>query len=322
MIVSEHDDYILPPAGDEPDTGKTLSALQRSRKGHNAMIALFGADMLPSSIMRTKRVLADAGRDEHAAERNFVASLPDYNKRGLADPKLPQSIKGMHRMNSGSLTGALSKFPQDVARTVVLFYSEPGDTVVDPFAGHNSRMDLCIRAGRDYIGCDLSAPFMEFNRKRAEQLRQEFPNRKIKLHETDSRDQPIPDSVGDFTITSPPYWNREWYGPEPEQLGMCATYEAFLDGMKLCIAENHRTLKADAFSVWFVNDFRDKGRMFFYHADILRLGQEVGFVAHDIIVVDLGRGLRDGFVNEAVRCKVIPKRHEYAVVFKKPGDSG
>lgn len=312
------EDCLIPPAGDEPSTGKTLSALRRSRDGHSAMIALFGADMLPSSIMRTKRVLPDPKKDAHAAERNFVNSLPEYNKRGLADPKLPDGIKSMHRMNSGSLTGALSKFPQDVARTVVLFYTEPGDLVVDPFAGHNSRMELCVRAGRDYIGCDLSTQFMEFNRKRAEELRAEFKNRKIKLYHCDSRDQPMASGIGDFTITSPPYWNREWYGNEPEQLGECSTYEEFLSSLKLCVAENYRTLKPGAFSVWFINDFRDKGRMYFYHCDLLRLGEEVGFLGHDIVVVDLGRGLRDGFVNEAVRCKVIPKRHEYALVFRKP----
>lgn len=312
-------DFLIPPPGDEPATGKTLSALRRSRAGHNAMLALFGGqDGLPSSIMRTKRVRPDAERDAHAAERNFVDCLPDYNKRGLADPKVPKSVKGMHRMNSGSLTGALSKFPQDVARSVVLFYTEPGDLIVDPFSGHNSRMELCVRAGRDYEGCDLSAPFMEFNRKRAAELRREFPNRKIRFHHCDSRDQPIASGVGDFTISSPPYWDLEYYGDEPEQLGLSNTYQGFLDGMQLCVAENYRTLKPGAYSAWFINDFRKNGKMYWYHMDLKAIGEQVGFIAHDIIVVDLGRGLRDGFINEAVRCKVVPKRHEFAVVFRKP----
>lgn len=311
-------DFLIPPPGDEPDTGKTLSALRKSRDGHGAMIALFGQEYLPSSIMRQKRLLPDENRDALAVDRSYVNSLPEYNKKNIEDPTVPKSIKDMHRMNSGSLTGALSKFPQMIGRAMVLFYTEPGDMVVDPFAGHNSRMELCVRAGRDYTGCDLSREFMEFNWDRAEQLKEEFINRKIKLHHCDSRKQPIPDEVGDFTITSPPYYDIEYYGPEPEQMGTCKTYQDFLDSMLLVMKENYRTLKPGAFSAWFINDFRRDGIMHFYHCDIVDLGKSAGFIPHDIMIVDLGRGLRDGFVNEAVRCKVLPKRHEYCVVLKKP----
>ncbi len=313
-------EFLFPPAGDEPSTGKTLSALKRSREGHNAMIALFGADMLPSSVMRTKRKRVSERRDAPAAGRNHDNGS-EQKQEVLADEKLPGAVRTMARKLSyraDKETSALSSFPQDVGRTVVLFYTEPGDLIVDPFAGHNSRMELCVRAGRDYIGCDVSADFMQFNRSRAAELSKEFLNRKIKLYECDSRDQPMPNGIGDGTITSPPYWDLEWYGPEDDQLGNAQTYDGFLAGLKLCMTENFRTLKCGAYSVWFVNDFRKNGKMYLYHADLWRLGQEVGFIGHDIIVVDLGVGLRDVFVNEAVRCRVIPKRHEYAVVFRKP----
>lgn len=313
-------DFLIPPP-DEPDEGKTLSALRRSRLGHSAMLALFGgSDLLPTSVMRTKRVKADADRDEIAADRNYADCGSDYKKELVNDESLPGAVRGMARMLDyrGDGSGAISKFPQDVGRTVVLFYSEPGDLIVDPFAGHNSRMELCVRAGRDYVGCDLSAEFMNFNRERAAELRAEFPHRRIRLHHTDSRKQPIPDGVGDMTITSPPYYDIEYYGPEAEQLGLAKTYEEFLVDLRLCLAENFRTLKPGAFSAWFINDFRRKGEMHFYHMDLRDIGEQVGFVAHDIIVVDLGRGLRDGFVNAAVEHKIIPKRHEYCLVFRKP----
>lgn len=318
--MPEDDDFLIPyDAPEEPDRGKTLSALNKSRDGHAAMLALFGGpDWLPSSIMRVKRQGANAERDALAAERNYANSLPEYNAKAVADPKLPGAIKSMHRMNTGSLTGALSKFHYEIGRTFVLFYSEPGDLIVDPFAGHNSRMELTVRAGRDYVGCDLSTEFMKFNRRRAAELRETFRNRYVKVHHCDSRKQPIDDAVGDFTLTSPPYWDIEYYGDEPEQLGKCQTYREFLDGMRQCMRENFRTLKPGAYSAWFINDFRRRGKMYFYHCDIKDLGQDVGFVPHDIMIIDLGRGLRDGFVNEAVRCKVLPKRHEYAVVFRKP----
>ena len=312
------EEYLIPP-GEEPDVGKTLAALRKSRGGYAEMIALFGGkEWLPSSIMTARRGRADAERDAEAADRCYADSLPEVNRKAVEDDTLPDSIKSMHRMNSGSLTGALSKFPQEIGRTVVLFYSNPGDLVVDPFAGHNSRMELVVRAGRDYEGCDLSEDFMKFNRRRADELRALFPKRSIQLHLTDSRRQPIPNAVGDFTLTSPPYWDVEWYGPEDEQLGKSETYSKFLDGMYRVVCENFRTLKPGSYSVWFINDFRRGRKMYFYHRDIIELGESSGFIGWDIIVVDLGRGLRDGFVNANYQLKMIPKRHEYAVVFRKP----
>lgn len=313
------DDYLIPPAGNEPDTGKTLSALRKSRDGHSAMLALFGGtELLPSSVMRHRREPADAAADGAIVSgRRYDDSLPPANAAGMKHRD--GGIRSMHRKNQGSLNGALSRFPQAVGRTVVLFYTEPGDHVVDPFAGHNSRMSLVVRAGRDYTGCDVSAEFMAHNRTHAAALRREYPNRTIVLHETDSRRQPVASGVGDFTITSPPYYDIEDYGDEPAQLGKCKTYADFLDGMQEVVDENYRTLKPGAFSCWFINDFRRGGKLHFYHMDVKQLGERAGFVAWDIMVVDLGRCIRDGFVNEAVRCKVLPKRHEYMIVFRKPG---
>ncbi len=319
-MPADESDFLIPRGSvDEPDTGKTLSALQRSREGTSSILRLFGRDdLFPSSIMRVRRIRADEELDERAAERNYINSLPERNAEALENPMTPGFAKDMHRMNSGSLTGALSKFHQEIGRSIVIFYTEPGDLVVDPFAGHNSRMELCVAAGRDYNGCDLSNEFAPFNFEKAKELKRRFPNRKVTFNHCDSREQPIPDEVGDFTITSPPYWDIEFYGDEPEQLGKCGTYQDFLEGMRLCIRENYRTLKPGAFSVWAINDFRKGGVMHFYHRDIVRLGESVGFVNHDMVIIDLGRGLRDGFVNANIQLKMLPKRHEYFVVFKKP----
>jgi SAM-dependent methyltransferase len=315
------DDELIPSAAvDEPDTGKTLSALKRSRGNINQMLALFGGrDLFPSSIMVNKRVLADPELDGPAAERRYTDSMPDSQKKMVANPNTLKALKGMARGSGvGSLTGALSKFFQGIGRSVVLLYSEPGDTIVDPFSGHNSRMELSVRAGRHYIGCDLTAEFVAFNRKRAECLRKRYPRTHIEIHHCDSRKQPIGDAVGDMTISSPPYWDIEQYGNEPEQMSNCRTYEDFMASMELVLAENFRTLKPGAFACFFINDFRKDSVFRYYHIDLAEAGERVGFEWFDIIVIDLGRGIRDCFVNQAVQMKVLPKRHEYCIVLRKP----
>jgi hypothetical protein len=84
------------------------------------------------------------------------------------------------------------------------------------------------------------------------------------------------------------------------------------------IKENFRILKSGSYAVYFINDFRKKGKMYFYHMDIQRLGKKAGFIAHDILIVDLGKSIRDAFTNQIISTRILPKRHEYGIVFKKP----
>ena len=46
--------------------------------------------------------------------------------------------------------------------------------------------------------------------------------------------------------------------------------------------------------------------------------ESVGFTTHDILIVDFGPGIRDIFINQAIQQRILPKRHEYGLIFKKP----
>jgi DNA modification methylase len=190
--------------------------------------------------------------------------------------------------------------------------------VFDPFAGHNSRMALCIKAGRHYIGCDLSTEFMAFNRQLAAKLRKNRPGLRIDLHEGDSRKVPVADGLADFCVSSPPYYDIEWYGDEPEQLGKCKTYEDFMEGMGQVFHETYRVLRHGSYCAWFVNDFRRKGRFHSYHIDSVLAAERAGFQHVDLIVVDFGYAFRDCFLQQSMDQKIIPKRHEFCLIFQKP----
>lgn len=51
---------------------------------------------------------------------------------------------------------------------------------------------------------------------------------------------------------------------------------------------------------------------------MIKLMEHVGFVQHDIRIIDLGSSIAAAFVNQIVEGKLLPKRHEYALVFQKP----
>lgn len=295
--------------------GKDLKSFQESRESHQNLLSLFGGS-LPDSIMLHDK--SDRALDLMASERKYV------DRARTADRRVAAECFQAHQAMRRGKGGTLSRFPQNIGRKLVLFYTEQGDTIYDPFAGHNSRMQLCFETGRNYYGCDLSKEFMEVNRRIAEILQKKakhsvlgFTNW-IKLHEGDSRNLPMKSNSGDFTITSPPYWDIEHYGDEKEQLGNGKSYKEFLQGLGDVAKENLRVLKPGAFCIWCVNDFRKDGKFYSYHEHTARLLRKAGFSQWDIAITDLGSSIRACFPNQTFASKILPKRHEYCLIFRKP----
>jgi DNA modification methylase len=289
--------------------GKTIEALEYSRQESDKAVELFGGDV-PLSVMK-----ASKGRvkgSDGPAEGSYVES-------GYIKDMSQPLAKAFSASGRGAARGALSMFPQNICEMAVLLYSKKGDTILDPFAGHNSRMECCARLGRNYAGFDICESFMEFNHHRLEEIRSEI-NVEVDLFLGDSRhaiENIYKENSADFCITSPPYYDIEYYGPEMEQLGNSQSYSHFMAAMKPVMRAVYKSLKYGAFVAWFVNDFRREGAFVPYHADSMALLQSVGFALWDILIVNLGWTMRAGFTNQIVETKILPKIHEYGIIARK-----
>ena len=287
-------------------SGKNIESLKKSRQIRSDFILKYGE--VPESILKydkkkTSKILSEIGRR--------------YSDTGAI-----HASKEFQMSGRGVSAGALSTFPQNIGRLIINFYCPEEGCVYDPFAGHNSRMELVFESNRHYIGVDVSVEFMISNRKIRESLIKSnnffTPDKSITLIEGSSAKVDLPDNCADFTITSPPYWDIEYYGDEPEQLGKAKTYDSFLELLSEHIKENFRILKSGSFCAWFVNDFTKKRVFYPYHADLIPIFRSAGFSPFQIYIVDLGGSIARIFVQDIIKAKRFPKRHEYCLVFKKP----
>jgi len=205
---------------------------------------------------------------------------------------------------------------------------EPGtygnylSTVLDPFAGHNSRMEDCFATHRNYVGHDLCAEFMEANRDIREKLltgklwaEEDLP--RLELVEGDSRDTINYENKFDFAITSPPFWDIEYYGPELEQLGQQDTFNDFMYSITKIFTNVFKALKPNTFFVIEVNDFRRGGVFYTYHEATIQKLRVAGFTIHDIIICDYRKSIQQAYAVELDRTKVVGKRHSYFIVARK-----
>jgi len=216
-------------------------------------------------------------------------------------------------------TGRLeaSTMPAELVDFFIKYYAKPGDTYLDPFMGQGVQMQVAKLRGMHYRGYDLSAEFFAY----IDAVRQRIDDDATTIGITlgDSRHPgEVPDGCGDFSFHSPPYWDIEYYGDEPEQLGS-RSYEDFLVGMRDVYAAWLPKFKPGAVHVVNVNDFRKGGRYYSYHADTIRIATEAGWELTDTWVIDgLVGGLPKAFAVDFNLKRIAPKVHEYCLVFKAP----
>ena len=300
---------------------KTLEDLEKSRKIRAEVISKYGE--VPTSVWEGLYDKNEKGIIEYEERKQQKIALKRHEKMDY--DKTSKKLVEAFSMSSQNVRGTsensgLSTFPPKLVERVVKFYSEPGDTVLDLCAGHNSRLQKTYELGRNYIGYDPSHKFMEFNRKVAKEITEGAlfaSNNTIILREQSSEKLVEEDNSIDLIFTSPPYFCLEFYGDEPEQLGLSKDYPTFLSRMRTIIAEGYRVLKQDKFCVFNINDFRYEGKFYTYHCDIVRLFEEVGFKLHDIVIVKWNSSIGACFASQVESRKVCAKIHEYLICGQK-----
>lgn len=71
--------------------------------------------------------------------------------------------------SSKERTGHPAQFPEALARDHVLSWSNPGDTVLDPFMGSGSTGVACVNTGRNFIGIELDPDYFAIAEKRIQE---------------------------------------------------------------------------------------------------------------------------------------------------------
>lgn len=98
------------------------------------------------------------------------------------DVRADTHIRGnIWHYNTGYMQSASDKiafehpaiFPEALARDHIISWSNPGDTVFDPFGGSGTTAKMAYMSGRKFITCDISEKYCDLIRRRIEQATQQ-----------------------------------------------------------------------------------------------------------------------------------------------------
>lgn len=235
---------------------------------------------------------------------------------GRSDTLLGEGLKALAIISqSGNLTGT-SIFDPVLAEVCYRWWNIEGGSILDPFAGGNTRGIVASMLGYDYHGVDLSEKQVDENRKQAEKLGVSptwYVGNSLNVKKI------VPKKKYDLIFSCPPYYDLEIYTDNKEDLSNLESYDAFLKDYKQIIKNSVDLLADDRFAVFVVGDIRDKdGYYRGFVNDTIRAFEEAGAHFYNDII------LANAIATAALRAsqvfnsyKKVVKIHQNVLVFYK-----
>ncbi|MHA2118726.1 MAG: DNA methyltransferase [Candidatus Thorarchaeota archaeon] len=176
-----------------------------------------------------------------------------------------------------------AKFPEELVKRFLDFFTKEGNWVLDPFAGVGSTLIACKEVERNSVGIELEDEFVrigisalnEMDGNGAHHLLQGDSMRIVDLLDKHFDGQ---SPQFDYVITSPPYWNmlrksrggndsvhkerakkglKQHYSDSAEDLGNIENYDEYIDSMGQLLGNLKPLLSDRAYLTVIVQNMRD-----------------------------------------------------------------
>jgi DNA modification methylase len=183
-------------------------------------------------------IKSEEGRDQN---------LLGFNDR---DTEMGKRIGGL---------GNVSIFDPVLCEIAYRWFTAPGSTVLDPFAGGSVRGVVAAYLEHHYTGLELSAEQVQTNQNQAAKiLTDQKGTAKWIIGDSNVSLDKLPDDYkADFILSCPPYADLEVYSDDPADISNMP-YNKFLEIYRSIIAKAVDRLKDDRFAVWVITEVRDK----------------------------------------------------------------
>ncbi|RLF42759.1 MAG: DNA methylase [Thermoplasmata archaeon] len=212
----------------------------------------------------------------------------------------------------------------EVARNLILKYTQPGDTVMDQMVGSGTTAIECKLLGRNCIAVDINPDAIMVTRDRLDfsynTLDQDFPKITIKTYIGDARNlNLIKDESIDLIATHPPYASIIPYSNNRVEgdLSRLRKVSDFVKEMKKIAEESYRVLKPGKHCAILIGDTRRHRHYIPVAFRVMQAFLDAGFILKEDII-KLQWHMKSTRERWGGRYDFYKIAHEHLFVFRKP----
>lgn len=216
-----------------------------------------------------------------------------------------------------SMNGGVSLFDPVLSEALIRWFSEPNMTVLDPFAGDETRGFVSCYLNRKYIGIELRKEQVDLNYERIKNAG--FENKCVYICDTSLNLRYHVDIEStDFLFTCPPYLWVEKYSNSPDDLSNM-TKEQFFDIFNIIIEKSYNTLKNNRFAAIVVSEVRDKdGSYIGFVPKTIQIMERAGFKYYNELILENNVGTTRFRVGGQMNSgRKIGRIHQNVLIFYK-----
>lgn len=227
--------------------------------------------------------------------------------------------RGSWATHNGKWRGNWSPY---IPRNIILRYSQPGDLILDQFAGGGTTLVEAKLLNRNIIGIDINdMALAECAAKTT--FSHSGSDGRVFLKKGDARNLfLILDESIDLICTHPPYANIIQYSEDiPEDISRLELSK-FLIEMQKVSKECYRVLKPEKYCAILMGDVRQGGRTIPLGFKLMSLFEDVGFKLKELIIKEQHNCRSTGYwkaSNSSQHFMLLA--HEYLFIFKKESES-
>jgi site-specific DNA-methyltransferase (adenine-specific) len=152
------------------DNWERLIQFNKTRKFHMYQEAV----MVPVGGWARERLASlsetDRTRDESKVGSGFGKKVSNWLGREMVYP-----TNVIHLATECSNRNHSAAFPVELPTWFIKLFTQPGDTVLDPFAGSGTTALAAMQLGRSYIGIDNNPEYVELARNRVTEIQIPLP---------------------------------------------------------------------------------------------------------------------------------------------------
>ena len=211
------------------------------------------------------------------------------------------------------INGGTSNFDPVLAEVMYKWFCIEGGTILDPFAGEQTKGVVAGELGYGYVACEIRQEQVDVDTDKTQQY---GAVRYICGDSTRIADH-IKERDFDMCFTSPPYYDLEVYSKD--DLSSLGTYEEFMQAYKQIFQQCYDMLADDTFLVIKVGEIRNKktGEYRSFVADNVKTFTDIGFKYYNELTLVHPAGTAPIRASQNMRSRKVVKLHQNVLVFYK-----